>query len=145
MEREPAVILGELVERAADGHWAIVMAKLTAIGRAVAGRYPTSMPRQKPNDPALILVPELERYGLSTRNVNALVEWLCDQAEAADRPADMECLSVGYLCQFPAEAIDMPNFGAVCLNELRRALAAAGRDCDPPRKVALLNDICPSN
>ena len=77
------------------------------------------------------MVAELEEQGLDYRIANAIETWLTKQAEACrsirgEAPGEigLECLTVGYLCQFSAEDLDMPNFGPMGLKKLRAALRA---------------------
>jgi hypothetical protein len=142
---EAEIILGELIELHMAGQVGTVQDRLGEICRRHwdgKNYVPTRMVREQARDASLILVTELEQFGLSHRETNTLAEWLVSTARQTGRgEAGMECLQLDYLCRFSAnDLLAIPQFGTGAVDSLRVALDAAGRTCRPRRLVRLRGD-----
>jgi hypothetical protein len=142
---EAEIILGELMELHLAGQIGTVQDRLGEICRRHwdgKNYVPTRMVRQRPKDPSLLLVTELEQFGLSHRDANTLAQWLVSTARRTGRgEAGMECLQLDYLCRFSVDdLLTVPQFGPGAVESLRVALDAAGRCCRPRRLVRLRGD-----
>jgi hypothetical protein len=142
---EAEIILGELIELHMAGQVGTVQERLGEISRRHwdgKNYVPTRMVRERPTDASLILVTELDEFGLGYRETNTLAHWLVSTARQAGRgEAGMECLQLDYLCHFSADdLLAIPQFGPGAVESVRVALDAAGRACRPRRLVRLRGD-----
>ena len=142
---EAEIILGELIELHMAGQVGTVQDRLGEISREHwdgKDYVPTRVLREQPTDACLILVTELEEFGLGHRESNTLAQWLVSTARQTGRgEAGMECLQLDYLCHFSADDLrEIPLFGPAAVESLRVALDAVGRSCRPRRLVRLRGD-----
>ncbi|HWB13711.1 MAG TPA: hypothetical protein VG826_31085 [Pirellulales bacterium] len=142
---EAEIILGELMELHLAGQVGTVHDRLGEICRRHwdGNSYvPTRLVRECPKDASLILVTELEEFGLGHREANTLAQWLVSTARQTGRgEAGMECLQLDYLCRFSADdLLAVPQLGPGAVESLRVALDSAGRSCRPRRLVRLRGD-----
>lgn len=137
-----SLVLGQIFELDASDQIGTLLSFIRAerLRRGQAAVDPSRVTRCKPLDPRDLMVAELEQFGLSVREINALENFLCRQLGTAVRDR-IDCLTVCYLCLFsPSDLRSSGEFTEGAINRLRRVLYNAGQSYRPAKKVSLRGD-----